>query len=114
MRNLHLSYFLPLLEKLNVILLSLLLYHLIVLVHLSHEFDVPLMHFLHVLLYFQNVLFCKFNRDEATLAFGASTGAYKLRVEFRIPEVVVFISLIVLLVLGGADLRLDFPLEFLF
>jgi hypothetical protein len=53
--------FAPLLKEFYVVLLGLLLDHLVVLVHLSHQFDVALMHVLHVLLNLHYVGFREFN-----------------------------------------------------
>jgi hypothetical protein len=57
--NLLLCDFLPLLKKFDIILLSLLLNEFVVLVHLSHQSNVPLVHLLHIFFDFDDVLLRK-------------------------------------------------------
>lgn len=55
---------LPLGKELNVVLLGLVLDHLVVVVHVGHQLDVPLMHLPHVFLDLEDVGLRKVERNE--------------------------------------------------
>ena len=80
--NLLLGNFLPLLEELNVVFLGFLFDKLVVLVHLTHQSDMAVVHLFHVLFYFDNVFFGELERHQVgSAALGAVWRSHVVLIE---------------------------------
>jgi hypothetical protein len=83
--------FAPFLEEFNVVFLSFLLDHFVVGIHFTHQFDMSIVHVLHVFFDFFNVGLCKLKRYQMGW----------VRFFFGIVAIVLIVSVVLKLIEGG-------------